>query len=112
MYIYIDVYEYLHVYIFIYITHSRLYFLTSSSLTKIYIYDLNVYTGVASILFERRSATVRTHKQEVCFPGGMVEEVLPPNPLLSNPSILDPYPSNPLPSNPLPSNPHSLTLTP
>jgi nudix motif 8 len=30
--------------------------------------------GVASILFERRSATVRTHKQEVCFPGGMVEE--------------------------------------
>ena len=30
---------------------------------------------MASILFERRSATVRTHKQEVCFPGGMVEEV-------------------------------------
>lgn len=29
--------------------------------------------GVASILFERRSATVRTHKHQVCFPGGMVE---------------------------------------
>lgn len=29
--------------------------------------------GVPSILFERRSATVRTHKQQVCFPGGMVE---------------------------------------
>lgn len=29
--------------------------------------------GVASVLFERRSATVRTHKQQVCFPGGMVE---------------------------------------
>jgi hypothetical protein len=36
---------------------------------------MDVLTGVASILFERRSATVRTHKQEVCFPGGMVEEV-------------------------------------
>jgi len=32
--------------------------------------------GVASILFERRSATVRTHKQQVCFPGGMVDEVV------------------------------------
>jgi nudix motif 8 len=30
-------------------------------------------SGVASVLFERRSATVRTHKQQVCFPGGMVE---------------------------------------
>lgn len=29
--------------------------------------------GVASILFERRSETVRTHKQQVCFPGGMVD---------------------------------------
>lgn len=32
--------------------------------------------GVASILFERRSSTVRTHKQQVCFPGGMVDEGL------------------------------------
>jgi nudix motif 8 len=30
--------------------------------------------GVASILFERRSSTVRTHKQQVCFPGGMLDE--------------------------------------
>ena len=30
--------------------------------------------GVASILFERRSAKVKTHKQQVCFPGGMVDE--------------------------------------
>lgn len=30
--------------------------------------------GVASVLFERRSATVKTHKQQVCFPGGMLEE--------------------------------------
>lgn len=30
--------------------------------------------GVASVLFERRSSKVRTHKQQVCFPGGMVEE--------------------------------------
>ena len=30
--------------------------------------------GVASILFEKRSKKVRTHKQEVCFPGGMVDE--------------------------------------
>ena len=30
--------------------------------------------GVASVLFERRSNKVRTHKQQVCFPGGMVEE--------------------------------------
>jgi nudix motif 8 len=30
--------------------------------------------GVASILFERRSRLVSTHKQEVCFPGGMVDE--------------------------------------
>jgi len=30
--------------------------------------------GVASVLFERRSNRVRTHKQQVCFPGGMVEE--------------------------------------
>lgn len=30
--------------------------------------------GVASILFEKRSDKVRTHKQEICFPGGMVEE--------------------------------------
>lgn len=32
--------------------------------------------GVASVLFERRSSTVRTHKQQVCFPGGMVDEGL------------------------------------
>jgi nudix motif 8 len=30
--------------------------------------------GVASVLFERRSLTVRTHKHEVCFPGGMLDE--------------------------------------
>lgn len=30
--------------------------------------------GVASILFERRSMKVRTHKQQVCFPGGMLDE--------------------------------------
>ena len=30
--------------------------------------------GVASMLFERRSSKVRTHKQQVCFPGGMVDE--------------------------------------
>lgn len=30
--------------------------------------------GVASILFERRSAKVRTHKHQVCFPGGMLDE--------------------------------------
>jgi len=30
--------------------------------------------GVASVLFERRSDKVRTHKQQVCFPGGMVDE--------------------------------------
>lgn len=30
--------------------------------------------GVASILFERRSLKVRTHKQQVCFPGGMLDE--------------------------------------
>lgn len=30
--------------------------------------------GVASVLFERRSNKVRTHKQQACFPGGMVEE--------------------------------------
>lgn len=30
--------------------------------------------GVASILFERRSNKVRTHKLQVCFPGGMLEE--------------------------------------
>ncbi len=29
--------------------------------------------GVASILFEKRSNKVRTHKQQVCFPGGMVD---------------------------------------
>lgn len=29
--------------------------------------------GVASVLFERRSGHVRTHKHEVCFPGGMVD---------------------------------------
>lgn len=32
--------------------------------------------GIASILFEKRSSKVRTHKQQVCFPGGMVDEVL------------------------------------
>ena len=30
--------------------------------------------GEASVLFERRSTKVRTHKQDVCFPGGMVDE--------------------------------------
>ncbi len=30
--------------------------------------------GVASVLFERRSRLVKTYKQQVCFPGGMVEE--------------------------------------
>lgn len=30
--------------------------------------------GSASILFEKRSDKVRTHKQQACFPGGMVEE--------------------------------------
>eukprot|EP00597_Dinobryon_sp_UTEXLB2267_P002437 CAMPEP_0170081570 /NCGR_PEP_ID=MMETSP0019_2-20121128/17392_1 /TAXON_ID=98059 /ORGANISM="Dinobryon sp., Strain UTEXLB2267" /LENGTH=223 /DNA_ID=CAMNT_0010296041 /DNA_START=136 /DNA_END=807 /DNA_ORIENTATION=+ len=30
--------------------------------------------GVASILFERRSSKVRTHKRQVCFPGGMLDE--------------------------------------
>jgi nudix motif 8 len=30
--------------------------------------------GVASVLFEKRSSQVRTHKNEVCFPGGMVDE--------------------------------------
>lgn len=30
--------------------------------------------GVASVLFERRSMKVRTHKQQVCFPGGMLDE--------------------------------------
>mmetsp|Transcript_11495 Transcript_11495/g.18763 ORF Transcript_11495/g.18763 Transcript_11495/m.18763 type:complete len:335 (+) Transcript_11495:33-1037(+) len=29
--------------------------------------------GKPSVLFERRSALVRTHKLEVCFPGGMVD---------------------------------------
>lgn len=32
--------------------------------------------GIASILFERRSTHVRTHKQQVCFPGGMVDEAV------------------------------------
>lgn len=31
-------------------------------------------SGVASVLFERRSSKVRTHKQQVCFPGGMLDE--------------------------------------
>lgn len=35
--------------------------------------------GVASILFEKRSSHVRTHKGEVCFPGGMVDEELDGN---------------------------------
>ena len=30
--------------------------------------------GIASILFEKRSANVRTHKHDVCFPGGRVDE--------------------------------------
>ena len=29
--------------------------------------------GISSILFEKRSSVVRTHKNEVCFPGGMVD---------------------------------------
>jgi nudix motif 8 len=29
--------------------------------------------GVASVLFERRSAHMRRHKHEVCFPGGMAD---------------------------------------
>mmetsp|Transcript_27862 Transcript_27862/g.26704 ORF Transcript_27862/g.26704 Transcript_27862/m.26704 type:complete len:342 (+) Transcript_27862:175-1200(+) len=48
-------------------------FQASSKRASVVIPLCNV-AGVASILFERRSATVRTHKQEVCFPGGMVEE--------------------------------------
>jgi nudix motif 8 len=32
--------------------------------------------GVASILFERRSSLVRTHKNQVCFPGGMVDDAV------------------------------------
>eukprot|EP01035_Chromulina_nebulosa_P017824 gene17824-23435_t len=31
-------------------------------------------SGVASILFERRSGKVRTYKNQVCFPGGMLDE--------------------------------------
>jgi nudix motif 8 len=30
--------------------------------------------GVASVLFERRSSKVRTHKLQVCFPGGMLDK--------------------------------------
>jgi len=30
--------------------------------------------GVASMLFERRSSTVRTYKHQACFPGGMFDE--------------------------------------
>jgi nudix motif 8 len=30
--------------------------------------------GVASVLFQRRSDMVKTHKSQVCFPGGMVDE--------------------------------------
>ena len=30
--------------------------------------------GIASVLFEKRSASVRTHKHDVCFPGGRVDE--------------------------------------
>ena len=30
--------------------------------------------GVASVLFEQRSSTVRTYKKQVCFPGGMLDE--------------------------------------
>jgi nudix motif 8 len=30
--------------------------------------------GVASVLFEKRPITMRKHKGEVCFPGGMVDE--------------------------------------
>lgn len=29
--------------------------------------------GVASILFEQRSSTIRTYAKQVCFPGGMVD---------------------------------------
>jgi nudix motif 8 len=32
------------------------------------------YKGVASILFERRSGTVKSYKHHVCFPGGMLDE--------------------------------------
>lgn len=28
--------------------------------------------GVASVLFTKRSGTLRAHKNEVCFPGGKV----------------------------------------
>jgi nudix motif 8 len=31
--------------------------------------------GVASVLFQRRSMRLRKHRGQVCFPGGMVEEV-------------------------------------
>lgn len=30
--------------------------------------------GIASVLFQRRSATVSTYKNQVCFPGGMVDD--------------------------------------
>ena len=30
--------------------------------------------GIASMLFERRSSTVRTYKHQACFPGGMFDE--------------------------------------
>lgn len=32
--------------------------------------------GVSSILFEKRSNFVSTHKSQVCFPGGMVDDTI------------------------------------
>lgn len=32
--------------------------------------------GVSSILFEKRSNFVSTHKNQVCFPGGMVDDTI------------------------------------
>ena len=48
-------------------------FQATSSRASVIIPLCNV-SGVASILFERRSSKVRTHKHQVCFPGGMLDE--------------------------------------
>lgn len=31
--------------------------------------------GVASVLFTKRSGTMRAHKNEICFPGGKVTKL-------------------------------------
>lgn len=31
--------------------------------------------GVASVLFTKRSGTMRAHKNEICFPGGKVTKI-------------------------------------